>query len=1231
MKRAFIAVAVLLLIASVATARDLPNFDATAAQRIAPPAVAQAASARIPTEWYAQFGTPSFRWIGGATDGTVTAATAVSGFDGAYVSEVHDTGRGAIVTRYRQRIDGIEVFRNELNVVTTRDRATVAISGHLAGDAARAAAKSGELFRLSEAAAVAIASGDLDASEPAESRVSRVWFDLGTSLEPAYSIELATDAEMFLYVISAADGRLLFRKNLTEDAGLPFTYRVRAETTGIRRPLNGPQGLVGDPHPTGTNDGFQAPFVETGLVTLANGPISTADPWLAASATQTTGNNVDAYADLSAPDGFSIGDERASTTSLRTFDYRPDMQSQPGANATQRKAAVTQLFYDVNFLHDWFYDSGFNEAAGNAQTDNYGRGGLGNDSINAEAQDYSGRNNANMRVPSDGGHPRMQMYLFDAITFRALNIDSPSALAGQYGVGTAVFGTQVFTVTGDIVAASPADGCTAIGSPAAGKIVFVDRGTCNFSVKARNAQAAGALAVIVGNVANTPSPSSFTRMACSATPCTAEELATIPSLMLPLESADAIRATLTTGPIHATLRRDSGIDRDGTVDYSVIAHEWGHYLSNRLIANSTGLVSNQSRGMGEGWSDFVALLAMVRAEDSSIASNGTFNGAYAIGAFVTGGEANGPIPNGGYYFGVRRVPYSTEMTRNPLTLRHIGNGQPISGVPVAFGADGSNNAEVHATGEVWATMLWECYASLLRDTLGAQPRLTFAEAQQRMKDYLVASLKITPADPTFLDARNALLAAAFASDRTDYLRFWQAFARRGAGTRATIAERYSTSNAGVTEDFTLGGDAAITALMVDDAASTCKRNGVLEGGEDGSLTVTIRNTGNTRLSATTGHVTADDPRLKLNSGALAFPATDPGQSVTASLNVSLAPGTEAVTPAVTITVTDPDFALAESATFTSRIRLNVDDEPKQSATDDFESGRTAWDVPADNRWSTLDLSPTQRVWHGSVHFAQTDASLTSPLLTVALDRPLRIVFHHRYWFNLATAANGDLVPVDGGVVELSTDDGITWSDIGESASPGYDAPIIADAANTTNPLSGRRAFDGLSPGASFESPSTSPFTTAVIDLGTKYAGQRVRIRFRIGTGNAIGLPLGWQIDDVAVNGITNLPFYTLVADRGLCSASSSTTELRAIGALLQATVSSTLATPNGAVEFFENGKTVGAAPLVNGVATWNPATFLAPGAHTITASFGGTTNFTASSSAPATITIAAPPRRRAAR
>jgi Fungalysin/Thermolysin Propeptide Motif./Fungalysin metallopeptidase (M36). len=1249
MKRAVASFATLLF-ASAALARDLPNFDAAATARVAPSDVVRAAAtraaggAKIPTEWYGQYGAPSFLWIGGAAGDAAASKAAVAAFgglDGAYVSEVHDTGRGAIVTRYRQRIDGIEVFRNELNVVTARDGTTVAISGHLAGGVATAVraayAKASSPFRLSSTEAVTIALRDFGAGSASDARVTLAWFDLGASLEPAYSIELEADGDMFAYVISATDGRLLYRKNLTEDAGTPFTYRVWADASGARRPLNGPQGFAGDPSPTGVNDGFQATLTQSGLVTLANGPISTGDPWLAPTATQSTGNNVDAYADLSAPDGFSIGDERAAITGPNTFDYGVDLLTQPGVNSTQRRGAVTQLFYDVNFLHDWFYDSGFNEAARNAQNDNYGRGGAGGDAIRAEAQDYFGRNNANMSVPSDGNRPRMQMYLWDAVTFRALDVDAPASIAGRYGVGTAVFGPQTFTVSGDVVTTSPADGCTAISSLLTGKIAFVNRGSCNFTVKARNAQAAGALALIVGNVAGSPSPSSYSGMACDSATCTPPEITLVPSLQIPLESANAFRARLAAGTVHATLRRDAGIDRDGTIDNSIVAHEWGHYLSNRLIANSAGLTSNQSRGMGEGWSDFVALLLMVRAEDTAIASNATFTGVFPMAGFVTSGGANGPDPNGGYYFGIRRVPYSTDMTRDPLTLRHVSNGVPITGAPVASGADGGNNAEVHRTGEVWATMLWECYAALLRDTLGTQPRLTFAEAQQRMKDYLVASLKITPVDPTFLDARDALLAAAFANDRTDFLRFWQAFAKRGAGTRAIVTERYSTANAGVAEDFTLGADASITSITLDDSASTCKKNGVLEGGEEGLITVTIRNSGNAHLAATTGHVTSDDPRLHIDGGGvLTFPASDPAENVSAALHVSLAPGTDAITATVNVTVSDPDFALVDRATFTSRVRLNAHDESKQSTSDDFESPRTAWTAPANARWIAVELSSTQHVWQGVERFNQTDASLVSPVLTVTLDRPLRIVFRHRHWFDTATGSIGDLIALDGGVVELSSDGGSTWTDIGSTAAPGY-GPVAIVAGNS-NPLEGRRAFIGNSPGASLETPSTSPFTTSIIDLGTTYAGRRVRIRFRIGTGvGHTGAPLlGWQIDDVVVNGITNLPFYALIADRGLCGTAASTTELRAIGAAgsqltVQATVSSPLATPNGTVEFLENGQVIGAVPAVNGVATWNPSTFLGPGSHTITASFVGTVNFAPSSSATVTITIAPPSRRRAAR
>ena len=54
----------------------------------------------------------------------------------------------------------------------------------------------------------------------------------------------------------------------------------------------------------------------------------------------------------------------------------------------------------------------FDEAAGNAQASNFGRGGFSGDAINAEAQDFSGLNNANMSTPDDGLPPRMQVFLW---------------------------------------------------------------------------------------------------------------------------------------------------------------------------------------------------------------------------------------------------------------------------------------------------------------------------------------------------------------------------------------------------------------------------------------------------------------------------------------------------------------------------------------------------------------------------------------------------------------------------------------------------------------------------------------------------------------------------------------------------------------------------------------------------------------------------------------------------
>src|SRR5690606_9069486 len=104
--------------------------------------------------------------------------------------------------------------------------------------------------------------------------------------------------------------------------------------------------------------------------------------------------------------------------------------------------------------------------------------GLEGDSIKAEAQDYSGRNNANMSTPSDGARPRMQMYVFDGVP--AMNVLAPGNVAGGLEVGSGAFGSLDYDLTGDLKILDP-NGNTFACEPFApgtfdGKIAVVDRG-----------------------------------------------------------------------------------------------------------------------------------------------------------------------------------------------------------------------------------------------------------------------------------------------------------------------------------------------------------------------------------------------------------------------------------------------------------------------------------------------------------------------------------------------------------------------------------------------------------------------------------------------------------------------------------------------------------------------------------------------------------------------------------
>lgn len=97
------------------------------------------------------------------------------------------------------------------------------------------------------------------------------------------------------------------------------------------------------------------------------------------------------------------------------FDYVADFEKdEPQA---YEDAAVTNLFYWCNTAHDFFHRYGFDEKAGNFQQDNLGRGRKNDDgegdAVIANAQDGSGRNNANFATPPDGKHGKMRMYIWD--------------------------------------------------------------------------------------------------------------------------------------------------------------------------------------------------------------------------------------------------------------------------------------------------------------------------------------------------------------------------------------------------------------------------------------------------------------------------------------------------------------------------------------------------------------------------------------------------------------------------------------------------------------------------------------------------------------------------------------------------------------------------------------------------------------------------------------------------
>ncbi|WP_051878406.1 T9SS-dependent M36 family metallopeptidase [Chryseobacterium sp. FH1] len=529
-------------------------------------------------------------------------------------------------------------------------------------------------------------------------------------------------------------------KAVTDASYNVFPFPIEAPTFGSRSIVNNPWDLSASPEGWHSNGNTTFNY--------------------------TRGNNVFAYVDNNATNSIGFY-PTSSTTGSFTFDF-PYQEGTTISAYYNKSSSVTNLFYANNLIHDIFYKFGFTEVNRNFQSNNFGKGGVGNDAVFAEAFDGSGYNNANFNPGFEMTSgavqaPRMQMYLWNngiGLKQRLFYNDAeyasrPPVFTGQLSYSTTGVGRLLMEtgVTGDVAIpalnsnTNIADACTALtANSLSGKIALVTYTGCSLDTKVRNAKNAGAVGVIIhrtitnaGDVGiNVPAPD-----------------INIPSIILGTAESTFLRDEIANGKTINVTLKDLGVGyKNSSLDNGVVIHEYGHGISNRLTGVGYSCLSNLEQ-MGEGWSDFFAYMLTNTPEDSSSTARGI--GTYSSNQTTTG-------------TGIRTYKYSTNMSVNPLTYKNTNTtgGQP------------------HAVGQIWATMLWDLHWKMAEkygynSDVTADPNSGSAKTLQLVMD----GLKLQPCSPSFVSGRDAILQADALNGGNDNCLIWNVFARRGLGQSAS--------------------------------------------------------------------------------------------------------------------------------------------------------------------------------------------------------------------------------------------------------------------------------------------------------------------------------------------------------------------------------------------------------------------------------------------------------------
>jgi extracellular elastinolytic metalloproteinase len=763
----------------------------------------------------------------------------------------------------------------------------------------------------------------------------------------------------------------------------------------------------------------------------------------------TRGNNVYAQEDHDNDDN-TFGAPGKSKTALPDllFDYNP-AANLDAKDSLKVGLALTNLFYWNNIMHDLTYQYGFDEVAGNFQATNLGRGGAGGDYVIADGQDAGGINNANFATLEDGVSPRMQMYLWNYDT-NAVKVNSPSALAGyKYSAEGAVSNNNSLAslgpITGDVVLYKDASGndsaCNAAANKTAlaGKIALVYRGGCNFVAKIKNAQAAGAIAVIVVN--SQPGGQVLTMSGSDNT-------ITIPAVMITYEDGNAIKASLAANnTVNVTLKSRLN---DGDLDDGIISHEYTHGISNRLTGGPAAYTCLQNaEQMGEGWSDYNALMTTTNWATAQLTdgAKGKTLGTYVLDEVPTGR-------------GIRTYPYSTDMSVDPWTY------DMLASIP---------NGEVHVIGEIWTSVLWDMTWKIIAQDGKINTNFFDASAaggnSVAMK-LVTEGMKLQRCSPGFIDGRDAILKADTLLYGAKYsCTIWKAFARRGMGVNASQGS--SDSYTDQVADYSTPASAIVIKHVDKDSAV-----------QNEQLTYTV---------------TATCQCVDISG----FKIVD-----TLPKGVTYISGGTYNAANRTVTFSGINLAASQNQQYTIKVSVNntAFSKPVLTLNDSINSSTLNADLwknesASGNTWQVSSI----RTHTGTYSYVAGDsAKAQDETLVSTKSYLLSGISILSFWHYYDVEAG-----YDGGIVEISTDSGATWTDLGPYMTlNGYNGSI--DPANATV-LSGKNAFTGSSNGA---------FINTSVNL-TAFTGKKVMFRFVFASDVFEGVD-GWYIDDITLRTVAGV-------------------------------------------------------------------------------------------------------------